>query len=198
MDKIDSDLERLFEDYQKVMHKNNSQGKVEQIFSNLKNVFGDDEEGITNLDEEIVSEKESEEKKEPIDAKSTFAKENNSIKGELVVPDASNQPHPQSSRTTRRDASKMKSRSRLGRGNDGVISTQKLNAIKLMFVKLESKIEDINGRLQEKENYDQIIANATDELSETLGDNKVKVGLFNLEFMGIKQLVGRQQLSLLK
>lgn len=81
--------------------------------------------------------------------------------------------------------------------NPGLLAL-KLNALKILFVELETKIDDINSRLQEREINDQIITNATNGISGPLRDIGAKKGSINLEFQGMKQLVGKQQMSIMK
>lgn len=67
-----------------------------------------------------------------------------------------------------------------------------------MFVNMEAQMKDIKAKMEQREQYDQIISNATSELTDSLGDTESVRNLLKLEFQGMKQLVGKQQMSILK
>lgn len=101
-------------------------------------------------------------------------------------------------KTAQRHISASARRSKRIRHTESTISPQQINAIKVMFVKLESKVEEINTRLKEREYYDQLVTNTVDtHLQGATGGGK-SGGLIQAEFIGLKHLVGRHQVSISK
>jgi len=67
-----------------------------------------------------------------------------------------------------------------------------------MFVNMEAQMKDIKAKMEQREQYDQIISNSASELTDSMGDTESVRNLLKLEFQGMKQLVGKQQMSILK
>ena len=59
-------------------------------------------------------------------------------------------------------------------------------------------MKEMKTKMEQREQYDKIISNATSELTDSLGDTESVRNLLKLEFQGMKQLVGKQQMSILK
>ena len=77
---------------------------------------------------------------------------------------------------------------------------KKFHAMKMMFVELDSRVENMAKRLEEMEYTDKLIANATEESALNTGSAVQSKGslMMQTEFTGVKHLIGRQQLSLKK
>lgn len=79
-------------------------------------------------------------------------------------------------------------------------SNKKMNALKIMFVELETKVTGLDKRLKHIEYADQLIADAAEETalnSATVVHSKGNL-MMQTEFMGIKHLIGRHQVSIKK
>ena len=207
MDKIEVDLEQCFDNYEYMIGVKKriatTEQKLDRIYGLMEeNLFNKDDD-VTEQDVEEVNDVNSEKQGESNqnnkidDTKSAFARENENkskCESQNLLQAQVQKPVPMSSRSTRKVSLK---RSNKNSSNTGM-SALKLNALKIMFVELETKIDEINLRLKERESHDQIITNATNEISDSLGDSGLKKGMMSLEFQGMKQLVGRQQMSIMK
>jgi hypothetical protein len=95
---------------------------------------------------------------------------------------------------------KIQGNKSLKKSKDRQVSNKKFNGLKLMFVELESRVEQIDKRLYDIEFSDQLIANAAEELATGSGMKVHSKGnlIIQTEFNGVKHLMGRQQISIKK
>lgn len=80
--------------------------------------------------------------------------------------------------------------------NMGKKRPQDSSALKIMFVKLEGKIEDVSNRLKQIEYQNELISSTADQMTKSL--NPGQQNLIQYEFAGMKHLVSRHQMSLTK
>ncbi|CAI2369478.1 unnamed protein product [Moneuplotes crassus] len=210
-DTIQSDLEKCFEDYHymmslKIKIEANEQ-RLDKMMKILENNAFEDEgfspdlsdgsvtdEKLDEMGSEIIKGEntESGEGDKELKLKNRSSKEirHSESSSTLQPPKDSLQP-PNSSKSSRK-ASHFQKRPH------PKPSSKKIGALKVMFVNMEAQMKDIKAKMEQREQYDQIISNSASELTDSMGDTESVRNLLKLEFQGMKQLVGKQQMSILK
>jgi len=214
MDKVDSDIEKCFNDYAHLIElrkdiKRNEQ-KLDRIYSLMElNAFGKED---TDSDDEIIkievtSKQDKEESKfddNIINPKPTRSVHNENISRSENGDQNLNITQPiitKSTKVVSTDSMKKISGFKVDNKNkEKQASIKKINALKVMFVELESKVDVINKRLSDIEYSDQLISSAGEEAAQNSGSVVHSKGtlMIQAEFMGVKHLVGRQQISIRK
>jgi len=220
MDQIDNDMERCFDEYEsmKLVRKDikRNEQKLDRIYNLMElNAFGqgvdqpsdeDDYEtnsqnpksshGVTYIPEKDRLDHFDEDEVTEIAAKTNIKKK----ESETMLLNPNDLKEVKSSKVISEiesSRSKIVSRSKK---KESSISIQKLNAVKIMFVKLEGKVDDINNRLTQREEQDNMFSNTVQEVSKNIPNynNKGTSSLMQAEFISIKHLISRHQMSIAK
>jgi hypothetical protein len=224
MDKIESDIERCFDDYEHTKEIKRdimrNEQKLDRIYSLMElNAFGKNND-VTCSDIEEEEEEESSQKHltvkqnelvpnmntteniRNIEAKSVANSDADNVDMDKLMPSSNKKEETKSSKSISEIKSnkvKIIMKKKSNRVKDSVPS-QQINAIKVMFVKLESRVDEINRRLTEREYQDELITNTVGNINQSFPGlaNSSPGALVHSEFIGVKHLVGRHQMSITK
>jgi hypothetical protein len=224
MDKIENDIERCFDDYEHTKEIKRdimrNEQKLDRIYSLMElNAFGKNND-VTCSDIEEEEEEEPSQKNlivkqnelvpnintieniRNIEAKSVANSDADNVDMDKLMPSSNKKEETKSSKSISEIKSnkvKIIMKKKSNRVKDSVPS-QQINAIKVMFVKLESRVDEINRRLTEREYQDELITNTVGNINQSFPGlaNSSPGALVHSEFIGVKHLVGRHQMSITK
>ena len=204
MDRVDTDIERCFEEYSRLIEFRKDIARNEQKLDRIYTLIGtneDDNDDPSDYASDEQSEKgDNEESKDEHIHHPADSVQNEEMNSSNFGARLGN--HRQSvddKRSSQRISSAAhERRSSVGHAPKRKQSKKKMNALKIMFVNLEGKVEDIEKRLADIELSDKLVAEASESIAHNSGSIVNSKGnlLIQTEFTGMKHLVGRHQVGL--